>query len=250
MDRIGRVLTVAGAAGMMVWMTSCSKPAAPEGATPTGAPGAAGKPLAGGEAAKPGADAAKPAVDASASPELAALKEKVAALKSYHMTMKMDGKEMSIRAKLAGGKPQKMRIDNSEMPGYMVYDLSTKTIYMVNDKSKEAMKMTIGPDQTEQMPDNVGDSIDMVIEQKPKLSSEKIDGVDCWKAVTTKDKVESTAWFGKDTGLPMQVKQGDKTIKMAYTEINKVADKDFELPKDLTIKDMGDMSKNMPGKAK
>jgi len=243
----------------MVWMTSCSKSAEPTAAgAPDGAPVAAG-------AAKP-ADGAAPA-DAGAKPaagsELEALKGKVSALKSYEMNMTMQGQTMSIKAVLKDGKPQKMRMDNAQMGGWMVYDLSTKTMYMVNEQKKEAMKMTLTDEQTKDMPDNVGESIDMVIKQNPKLSSEKIDGVDCWKAITGEGKEQATVWFSKEHGLPLQVqspaqpgpdgspaKGGEQIIKMNYTNINKVADKDFELPKGLKITDMGDMMKNMKDKAK
>ena len=244
MDRSRRMLTIFIAMVAMAWLTSCSKPAPQEAAAPGGAttpaPGAADK---AGAADKP---AAKP----GEMPELEALKTKVAGLKSYHLKMTLDGKDMAIYAKLADGKPQKMRMESAQMPGYMIYDLGSKSIYMVNDKTNEAMKMAIGDGEKDKLPDNVGDSIDQLIAQKPKLSSEKIDGIDCWKAVMKEDKAESTAWFAKETGLPMQVKQGDKTIKMTYTDINKVADSQFELPRGITVKDMGDLAKKMSDKAK
>ena len=43
----------------------------------------------------------------------------------------------------------------------------------------------------------------------------------------TRDRAEFGLGFAKQTGLPMQAKQGYKVLKMTYTDISSVADGQF-----------------------
>ena len=176
------------------------------------------------------------------------LKAKQKAISSYTMVMDADGRTFTQSVKMKDGKPVRMKMDMGGQ-GIMLMMLDQKVHYMYNPATKTAMKMEMK-----------GDSSAMGSVDKTKMpkelkldelkdytvSSETIDGVDCWKIESELQGQKTKNWVDKEYGLPRQETIGDKVIKMSYTNINSVPDSEFELAAGTKVQDMSAMMKGMP----
>ncbi len=161
-------------------------------------------------------------------------------LSSYRMTMPMQGQSMKQSIKFNDGKPQRMKM---EMPGksWMLIQLDKDVQYMFRPETGSAMKISLkgkGKEMSEK-----GADLDKLKAEAPKVSDDKVDGMDTWKLATKK----GTMWIDKEYGLPRQAQDpGGKITKLKYEDINSVPDSEFELPAGTKVVDMADMMKNMP----
>jgi hypothetical protein len=83
-------------------------------------------------------------------------------------------------------------------------------------------------------------SIDEVLAKAPSLGEGAVDGEPAWIVETLgEDGKPDKLWIGQQHGLPRQMLVDGKTIKLNYSRINEVPDSEFELPKGVTVQDMG-----------
>jgi hypothetical protein len=69
----------------------------------------------------------------------------------------------------------------------------------------------------------------------PKVSSEKLDGVDCWRIEVTRERGSVIMWLDKQYGLPRQTTLGDRTARYRVEQVNAVPDSLFTLPQGVKV---------------
>lgn len=172
----------------------------------------------------------------------------------YEMTMtglEVDGAKTRIWLK--GGR---MRSE-SEMEGQlfiMIYD--DEAIYTLDTQSKMAMRISanMGMDETMEpytTDDFTGDVDDQNLQY---LGRESVNGIPCHvvQSVDTETDHGVKMWLHEDYGFPMRVESlatnPDEQYMMEVTEfeVGNVADRQFDIPSDYQIIDMGEMFENMP----
>jgi outer membrane lipoprotein-sorting protein len=160
-------------------------------------------------------------------------------LNSYEMTTAMpggNGSERVMEVKLQDGKPVRMRSNTPN--GFMLVMTDKQVSYLVDTQAKTAMKRTM--EQRRGGPGFGGRFFDpeVIAGFKPKVSSTKLDNVDCWLVQWTDGQDQQRQmWVDKKYGLPRQSQTPQGTIKFSYSKINAVPDSDFELPSGLTVKE-------------
>lgn len=163
--------------------------------------------------------------------------KKQSGLSSYIMTMDLGAMKMREAVKLQGGKPLAMKMDMGAQ-GWMLMQMDKKMQYMYNPTTKSAMAMPISDAVM-----SSSQSKDPIAALKAlagaKISSDKVDGVDCLKVVAS----QGTFWCEKTNGLPVQMDMGGKLMKFKYEQINSVPDSEFELPAGVKIQQMPAMPK-------
>lgn len=167
---------------------------------------------------------------------LADLMDKQKSLSSYTMLMDLGQTKVRMSAKMSDGKPVAMKMDMGQQ-GWMLILVDKKVQYMYNPTNKTAMSMPLSDSQmASATKDPIAQLKAMV---GAKVSSEKVDGVDCLKIVAK----EGTFWCSKDNGLPIQLDVTGKIMKFKYENINSVPDSEFELPAGVKITQMPAMPK-------
>jgi hypothetical protein len=74
---------------------------------------------------------------------------------------------------------------------------------------------------------------------KPKISSAKLEGMDCWLLEWTDPRGNpGKMWLDKQYGLARQSEGPQGTIKFSYGRINAIPAQEFELPSGLTVKEL------------
>lgn len=187
----------------------------------------------------------KPAGNAGVFAELA---QKRAGLKSYVQVMDMGGRQIKQAMKFANGQPVAMKM---EMPGggWMLVLMDEKVQYTYDPNSKTAMKMSFGGNQPEQGKAPEGLKVPKLEDMKaPNVSSDTVDGVECWKIVSPSLGGDNSAvWMDKEYGLVRQMQTGETITKIQYEQINAVPDSEFQLPPGTKVHDMSSMMpKGMP----
>ena len=166
---------------------------------------------------------------------------------SYKMIMDDSGNKMEIYMKLGAGKPLSLKTGLGQPGKWTIVRMDKKVMYMLDENTKTAISMPMkdAQDPKEKMPKDV--DYNDLIGKKPKVTSERLDGLDCWKIEVAGDaEGSSTIWVDKKYGLARQMLVNGKTMKMKYEMINSVPDSAFELPAGTQVRDMGDMLKGMP----
>ena len=185
--------------------------------------------------------AEKPNAAGEGANTLGDLMKKQGKLSSYIVSMDTGTAKMSYAMKMANGKPVAMKMDTGQ-GGWMIIRLDKKIHYMYSPATKSVMSMPmtgVSPGTASKGPVPSAEAMKALVGQK--VTSEKVDGVDCLK-VTSANGAD-TYWVEKKYGLPVQLKNGDKTMKFKYKQINSVPDSTFEVPAGTKIQEMP----NMPG---
>lgn len=72
----------------------------------------------------------------------------------------------------------------------------------------------------------------------PKITSEKVDGMDCWRIEVTGERGAMVSWMDKKYGLTRQFKLGDNpATKVSVQQVNAVPDSMFHLPEGVKVID-------------
>jgi len=162
---------------------------------------------------------------------LAAIFEKQKGLSSYTMLMDMGEMKAKASSKLKDGKPVAMKMDLGGQ-GWMLILVDKKIQYMYNPATKTAMSI---PMSDSQIAASTKDPVATLKElADAKVSSDKVDGVDCLKVVSK----DGTFWCDKANGLPVQVELQGRKMKFKYEQINSVPDSEFELPAGTKVQEM------------
>ncbi|HEY3398911.1 MAG TPA: DUF4412 domain-containing protein [Armatimonadota bacterium] len=213
----------------------------------------AAEPGGGAASALPAPPAGPPPAVASSSDPFADIAGKMKSLKSFEMTITSSkgGPSPKQEVQLADGKLVAARIDAGGKAGLMIINFDKNEMYMYNPATKAAMKMPMGKNNPADAMDKYGPKQLADLQAKhPKVSSETVDGADCWVLETTGAKGEtSKLWVDKKLGLTRQVVTGADTTKMTYSRVNEIPNSDFELPKDAKVQSLPAMP-NMPGMPK
>ncbi len=182
------------------------------------------------------------AVDGSKEAVWSDLSGKRKSVTSYIMVMDTGGHEMRTALKMKDGQVVRLKA-NAGDKGWALTQFDKKVQYAYDPTTRTAMKMplTEGMDAQADLDQKLPDLKDLKT-VSPKFTSEKVDGVACWRV----DVEGGSAWVDKEYGLPRQYKAEGKTTKVKYEKINAVPDSEFELPAGTKVKDMADMMKNMP----
>lgn len=178
----------------------------------------------------------------------AELTQKRARLKSYVQVMDMGGRQAKHAMKLENGKPVAMKMQMAPGGGWILVLMDEKVQYTYDPNSKTAMKMSMGDSQPEQGKAPAGLKVPKLEDMKtPTMSSDTVDGVDCWKIVSPSLGGDNSAvWMDKEYGLARQMQTGQTITKIQYEQINAVPDSEFQLPPGTKVQDMGAMMHQMP----
>lgn len=172
------------------------------------------------------------------------LMKKHGELTSYIESMEAGGAKVNYAMKMANGKPVAMKMDMGQ-GGWMLIRYDKKMHYMYSPTTKSVMAMpmtTASPGTASKGPMADVEALKALVGQK--VTSETIDGVECMKVTSADGK--KAYWVEKEHGLPVQVKDGDKTMKFKYEQINSVPDSTFEIPAGVKTQEMPKMP-NMHG---
>ncbi|MCC6485224.1 MAG: hypothetical protein IT209_10295 [Armatimonadetes bacterium] len=161
-------------------------------------------------------------------------------LKSYTVTMDIQGNKVTQSVKLKDGAPVRIKSSTAGQ-GWSLMQLDKKVQYVQAPQGGPVMKMSMPPSKNNDAAHAAELSLKRLQSEKPKITTDTVDGVVCWKVSTP----SSTAWIDKQYALPRQATANGKTVKMRYSSINSVPDKDFELPAGAQVMSMGDLSKQM-----
>jgi len=162
------------------------------------------------------------------------------AVKSYKVTMQQGAQKITQYVKMKDGKPSRMRMETGQ--AWVLVQIDTKSVFLYNPQQKVAMKTTT--DKGAMADQSTLDDIEMIQKGNPKVTSDKLDGADCW-IVSMTAKNQATVWIDKKQGLIRQLKQKNITVKLKVEDVNAVADSQFELPADTKVQDMSETGKNI-----
>jgi hypothetical protein len=163
---------------------------------------------------------------------------------SYHVVV-ATGSKVSMKAdvKAADGKPVALLVK-----GNMLIQPAEQTVYLLDAKAKTAKKIAY----TKTAEGFAGKLIDpMVLAAKsPQVTDTKLGKLDCWLLVWTgSDGAQVSVWVGKQNGLPLQRQSGKSTTTYTYSNINKVPESAFTVPKGYANKEMTTGVPGGPGPA-
>lgn len=154
-----------------------------------------------------------------------------------------EGETITQVVKLEAGEPVRMKIEQEE--GWVMMDMAEKVMYMYSPEAGGVLKMPMdGGEGAEEMPVIGTENFETDV---PILSSDTLDGVECWVVETLLEEKDeaSKVWIDKEYGLLRQAQQGEEIVKFAYDKINAVPDSAFELPEGIEFMDMSEMLEGM-----
>jgi len=190
------------------------------------------------------APAGKPAAPAGGgAATLGELMSKQRELSSYSVSMESGAAKASYAIKMTNGKPVAMKIDTGQ-GGWMIMRLDKKMQYLYTPATKAVMAMPITETASAAASKGPPSAEALKALGMQKESQDTVDGVDCLKVSSADGK--KAYWIEKEHGLPVQVKDGDKTMKFKYEQINAVPDSTFEVPAGMKTQEMP----KMPGMPK
>lgn len=177
------------------------------------------------------------------------LTQKRAALTSYVQVMDVGGRQTKQAMKLENGKPVAMKMEMQPGGGWILILLDQKVEYTYDPNSKMAMKMSLGGNEGGQPgKPPAGLKVPKLEDMKaPNVSSDTVDGVECWKIVSASlGGANSAVWMDKEYGLVRQTESNGTITKCRYEQINAVPDSEFQLPPGTKVRDMSSMMQRMP----
>jgi len=179
---------------------------------------------------------------------LADLGQKRASVMSYVQIMDIGGRQTKQAMKFTNGKPVAMKMQMAPGGGWILVLLDKQVEYTYDPKTKTAMKMSMGGNGSEQGKPPAGLKIPKLEDMKaPTVSSDTVDGVECWKIVSPSLGSDNSAvWMDKEYGLVRQMESGGTITKIQYEQINAVPDSEFQLPPGTKVQDMGAMMHQVP----
>lgn len=166
------------------------------------------------------------------------LMKKQAGLTSYSVLMDSGHMQARYLVKLKNGKPIALKMQTSRTD-WVIIRLDKKMQYYYDPAMKLATAMPMTSSSSTAPGLGLQDTEAIKTLAGQKVSSDKVDGVDCLK-VSNADGTK-VYWVEKVHGLPVQVKDGSQTIKLKYEQINSVPDSEFEVPAGTKIKQMPKM---------
>ena len=162
---------------------------------------------------------------------------------SFTVTNKFLGSSDKYSVELYGYTPVKLRVEPKQGAGWIIKDYVSQYQIAYNKATKMASKtLLVKPDgplsddagaaSTPRIPDlsNLADA---------KVSTVKIDGVECWRVDMKKpDGGKESYWLDKEYGLLRRKQAGVMSISYSYSEINAVPYSRFEVPEGIKVMDM------------
>lgn len=141
----------------------------------------------------------------------------------------------TVALQMADGKPLRMKTEAPEQQGTMVVDYQQKKMYMWDEARGQGMSVPLSDAQA-----NLPESAYADVDPEIKISgSEVVNGVDCWVVETTDDQGRTvTTWYAKDNGLVQKVEAENVTMTYEYSRVGDVPDSEFEVPADITFREM------------
>jgi outer membrane lipoprotein-sorting protein len=195
------------------------------------------------ENTKPGPGAAAPAVAGTPWEQMFGARRGVS---SYKSTMQQGAQKATQYVIMNNGKLVKVKLDMGNKQ-WLIADLTKKITYVYDPQRNVVMKMDNSKSGMPGAPTGEFDEIGMLQKQNGKVTSGKLDGMDCWIVEMT-GKSAATVWIDKKYGLYRQIKEGGRVMTAKVEDIDKVEDKEFALPPGVKVKDMADMMKEMAPK--
>lgn len=141
----------------------------------------------------------------------------------------------TVALQMADGKPLRMKTAAPEQPGTMVVDYQEKKMYLWDEARGQGMSVPLSDAQA-----NLPESAYADVDPEIAISgSEVVEGVDCWVVETTDDQGRTvTTWYAKDNSLVQKVEAESVTMTYEYSRVGDVPDSEFELPADITFREM------------
>lgn len=134
-------------------------------------------------------------------------------------------------------KGDKIRVESPE--GATIIDVKSNEMYVYSEKDKTAIKMALNMDQVQQT------TLEVSQEKADELTYVKEDtknGYAC-KVFKAKDgKKEVEYYMTNDYGFPTYVKEPKAESNITNFKVGSIKDSLFELPKDVNVTDMGNLS--------
>lgn len=148
----------------------------------------------------------------------------------------------TVALQMAGGRPLRMKTEAPEQQGTMVVDYQQKRMFMWDAARGQGMSVPL-TDAQANLPESAYADVD------PEIAisgSEVVNGVDCWVVETTDDQGQTvTTWYAKENSLVQKVEAESVTMTYEYSRVGDVPDSEFEVPADITFREMP----AMPGMA-
>ncbi len=146
-----------------------------------------------------------------------------------------------IAMKMDGEQAAKMRMEEEGGAEVLILDMEASTMYSYNTSTNEGFKMPLAEEEAQDAPAPWGD----YDPEAKVVGSEEMDGVDCWVVEVTGDDGPGKMWIGKRDGLMRKAEGPDGSAVFSYTDIDAVADSEFEVPEGIELADMSDFGEMM-----
>ncbi len=148
-----------------------------------------------------------------------------------------------IAMKMDGEQAAKMRMEEEGGAEVLIMDLGASVMYSYNTSSNEGFKMPLGEEEAQGAPAPWED----YDPEAKVVGSEEMDGVDCWVVEVTGDDGPGKMWIGKRDGLMRKAEGPDGSAVFTYTDIDAVADSEFDVPEGIEMTDWSELGEMMEG---